>query len=37
MFHVLCDPLQETQGLIEGYGHRDLGQLLGGAGEDPLH
>lgn len=33
MLHVLCDPLQETQGLVEGDGHGDLGQLLQGAGE----
>lgn len=31
MLHVLRDPLQETQRLVEGNGHRDLGQLLGGA------
>lgn len=31
MLHVLSDPLQEAQGLIEGNWHRDLGQLLEGA------
>lgn len=30
VLHVLRDPLQEAQGLVEGDGHRDLGQLLEG-------
>lgn len=33
VLHVLCDPLKETQRLIEGDGHGDLGQLLEGAGK----
>lgn len=28
MFHIFCDSLQEAQGLVEGNGHRDLGQFL---------
>lgn len=28
MLHVLSDPLQEAQWLIEGNWHRNLGQLL---------
>lgn len=28
MLHVLCDPLQEAQRLIEGNWHCDLGELL---------
>lgn len=33
VLHVLRDPLEETQGLVEGDGHCDLGQLLeGGVG-----
>lgn len=30
VLHVLRDPLQEAQGLVEGNGHCDLGQLLEG-------
>lgn len=29
VFHVLCDSLQEAQRLVEGDGHRDLGEFLG--------
>lgn len=28
VLHVLCDPLEEAQGLVEHDGHGDLGQLL---------
>ena len=34
VLHVLRDPLEETQRLVEGDGHGDLGQLLEGASED---
>lgn len=33
VLHVLCDPLEEAQRLVEDDGHGDLGQLLGGAGK----
>lgn len=28
MFHIFRDSLQEAQRLVEGNGHRDLGQFL---------
>lgn len=33
VLHILRDPLQEAQGLVEGNGHCDLGQLLEGQRE----
>jgi hypothetical protein len=37
MLHVLCDPLQETQGLVEGDRHGYLGQLLERRGPGRRH